>query len=257
MKLNFFRIFFGVVLVTAVIVLLSTGFLKKTSKEAARAAGKGFAVVELFTSEGCSSCPRADAEVEKISVLHPDDVYVLGFHVDYWNRLGWKDEFSDRAYSERQSGYAGHFNLSGVYTPQVVINGKEQLVGSDATGINKSVDTEIRNATNHSIELSAIGSAGNTVQVIYKTGATANTAVNIALVQIAAQTNVKAGENGGRTLHHINIVRDFKTVNITGKTGTESVSLPKGIMAKECKVIVYLQQQLTREVTGVAVALIK
>ncbi|MEP7142440.1 MAG: DUF1223 domain-containing protein [Ferruginibacter sp.] len=256
MKNNFLRIGFGLAIVIAVVVLLTAGFLKKPAKEPVKPAGKGFVVIELFTSEGCSSCPQADVEVEKISVLHPEDVYVLGFHVDYWDRLGWKDEYSDAAYSERQRRYAEHFNLSSVYTPQVVVNGKKQLVGSNATGLNKSVVTEISHTTNQAIELSAIGSGGKTVQVTYKITPPANSAINIALIQIAAQTRVKGGENEGRTLRHINIVRDFKTINSPGKTGTATIALPNDITAKECKVIVYLQQH-TREVTGVAVAFIK
>jgi hypothetical protein len=256
-KNNFFRVGFGLMIVTIVVVVLTAGFFTKKPKELVKPAGNGFAVVELFTSEGCSSCPPADAEAEKISVLHPDNVYVLAFHVDYWDRLGWKDEFSDAAYSERQKGYAGHFNLDGVYTPQVVLNGKEQFVGSNAALLKRSVDTEIKNTSNRAIEFSAVGATGNTVQVAYKLDAPANMAVNIALVQITAQTSVKRGENEGRVLRHINIVRDFKTISGPGQTGIASLALPKEMMPKECKVIVYLQHLKTREITAVASATIK
>src|SRR5882757_10188754 len=98
-----------------------------------RPAANGFAVVELFTSEGCSSCPSADALVAAVQKENKDQpVYILAFHVDYWDRLGWKDAFSDAAYSDRQRAYASWLRLSSIYTPQVVVNGRKEFVGSDA-----------------------------------------------------------------------------------------------------------------------------
>src|SRR5438128_7545114 len=82
---------------------------------------KGFAVVELFTSEGCSSCPPADDAVAKLLKEHGNNVYVLGYHVDYWDNLGWKDSFSNAAYTQLQREYAKTFKLSSVYTPQLII----------------------------------------------------------------------------------------------------------------------------------------
>src|ERR1700730_14813133 len=93
---------------------------------------KGFAVVELFTSEGCSSCPPADELVARIQKENNDQpVYILAFHVDYWNNLGWKDSFSSSAFSKRQNQYADWLNLRSVYTPQVILNGRKEFVGSD------------------------------------------------------------------------------------------------------------------------------
>jgi len=92
----------------------------------------GFALVELFTSEGCSSCPPAEelaAEIQKESADRP--VYVLAYHVDYWDHQGWKDRYSDPAYSQRQKDYSSWLGTSDIYTPQVVVNGRKQLVGSD------------------------------------------------------------------------------------------------------------------------------
>src|SRR5882757_7431762 len=93
---------------------------------------KGFAVVELSTSEGCSSCPPADELVEKIQKDNKNGkIYILAFHVDYWDHQGWKDRFSDREFSNRQRQYAGWLNLQTVYTPQIVVNGTTEYVGSD------------------------------------------------------------------------------------------------------------------------------
>ena len=98
-------------------------------------AAEPFAVVELFTSEGCSSCPPAEALLNQI---HPraaksgQRIYTLAFHVDYWDRLGWKDPFSEAAYSQRQNSYANGFGEDRIYTPQMIVNGRGGFVGSDA-----------------------------------------------------------------------------------------------------------------------------
>ncbi len=96
-----------------------------------KAQNKGFAVVELFTSEGCSSCPKGDAVVARLRDDYKGSVYVLGFHVDYWNRLGWQDVYSSKEYSKRQGEYASALKLPSVYTPQAIVNGKHELVGSE------------------------------------------------------------------------------------------------------------------------------
>lgn len=101
------------------------------------------AVVELFTSEGCSSCPPADKLLRTIQA-ESKDVYVLSYHVDYWDRLGWKDPFSQAAFTERQRDYAQQFNLESIYTPQVVINGVKEFVGSDEQRLRSILTQKIR-----------------------------------------------------------------------------------------------------------------
>src|ERR1700712_5296387 len=112
----------------ALVTIALTSFINK--KHTTTTSGdKGFAVIELFTSEGCSSCPPADAVIAKVEKESADKpIYILAFHVDYWNRLGWKDVFSSAAYSARQNQYAQWLNLSSVYTPQVVVNGRTEFV---------------------------------------------------------------------------------------------------------------------------------
>src|SRR5476649_2001101 len=110
--------------------IITQAFIK--DKKTVSPENKGFAVIELFTSEGCSSCPPADALVAKVQKESADKpVYILAFHVDYWNRLGWKDAFSSAEYSYRQSQYARWLKLSSVYTPQIVVNGHTEFVGSE------------------------------------------------------------------------------------------------------------------------------
>ena len=116
---------------------------------------KGFAVIELFTSEGCSSCPSADEAVTEIAKENAETVFVIGFHVDYWNNLGWKDQFSDHGYSERQKQYASIFNLNSIYTPQVIVNGKKEFVGSDRGQLKKTIAGEIKSTRNLFFDINA------------------------------------------------------------------------------------------------------
>ena len=103
--------------------------------------GKGFAVVELFTSEGCSSCPPADDLLAKIQHDYKDSlVYVLAWHVDYWDHLGWRDRFSDHLFTNRQRWYADLLHVRSIYTPQVVVNGTTEYVGSKREPILKAIN---------------------------------------------------------------------------------------------------------------------
>jgi hypothetical protein len=212
----------------------------------------GFAIVELFTSEGCSSCPSADAAVAELDKKYPDNVYVLGFHVDYWDRLGWKDVFSNAAYSDRQRHYAGVFGLDGIYTPQVVVNGTREFVGSDKGTLKKAVEEVLKQTPLSSVELSASVAGNGTIEVTYAVpSAAGNNLLNIALVQLHAQTSIQRGENEGRTLHHANIVRDLKTITPAdnGK-GKISLAAPAGFAGSQYRVIAWLQDREHLKVSG-------
>lgn len=123
-----------------VVVFVAMSFINKSKVNKIKATNTGFAVVELFTSEGCSSCPPADEVVAKIQRESKDvPVYILAYHVDYWNRLGWKDVFSSAEYSKRQNDYANYLNLQSVYTPQIVVNGKTEFVGSQESTLRSAI----------------------------------------------------------------------------------------------------------------------
>jgi len=171
---------------------------------------QGFAVIELFTSEGCSSCPPADELLEKMNKEYTGkDVLVLAYHVDYWNRLGWKDNFSSAANTERQNYYANIFRSNSVYTPQAVVNGAIEFTGSDRSKMINAIDRSKK--MNKKIALNALTNNNNKVIVDYKINdQLADESIIIALVQKKATTDVKRGENGGRKLNHINIVRQFQ-----------------------------------------------
>src|SRR5580765_4213272 len=124
--------------VTLVVVTASFSCYSSNKKtDTGIAAGNGFAVIELFTSEGCSSCPPADEAMIDIENEFKKNVYVIGYHVDYWNYLGWKDIFSNAGWTDRQKAYAQELKLNNIYTPQVVINGSSEFVGSDVNRLHQ------------------------------------------------------------------------------------------------------------------------
>jgi hypothetical protein len=212
----------------------------------------GFAVVELYTSEGCSSCPPADDAVATVINDYPDNVFVLGFHVDYWNQLGWKDVFSKAAYTNRQRKYSEVLKLNSIYTPQVIVNGTTEFVGSNENMLYKTIQHELERKPTETINLTAIVKESKKIEVNYKISGTGNETLNIALVQLHAVSAVKRGENEGKQLSHVNVVRDFKTTSAA--TGTISLTLPDNLQPSACKVIAFLQNKPGDIVTGAASA---
>jgi hypothetical protein len=227
-------------------VLLS--FNRPVKKVRADKAGNGFALVELFTSEGCSSCPPADQLVAALSKEYPSNVYVLCFHVDYWNYLGWKDEFSSADYTTRQQQYATAFNINSIYTPQAIVNGRTECTGSDRKKLYTAVQDALEKNSHSNIEISAKASGVKQVAVSYKTGMDNRSMLQLAIVQTAATSSVKRGENKGLLLHHINVVRGLKVV-ATG-TGTTTMVLPEGLAAKDCRIIGFIQARTDLQISG-------
>jgi hypothetical protein len=234
-------------LMTAAFVSHQTTSLKKDNPVVA---GNGFALLELFTSEGCSSCPAADdllARIQKETQNKP--VYVLAYHVDYWNRLGWKDIFSKAEYSKRQTDYSNWFNGQQIYTPQVVINGKTECVGSDEPALRKAITGALTTAPLASVTLQAQQN-GDKLTVNYQiTGGSKTEQLLIAIVQKYAVSKVERGENSGRTLHHAQIVRDLHRINLTQtKKGSSLVKLPQGFNSKDWDVIGFVQNTTNGEI---------
>jgi hypothetical protein len=237
------------VMVTAA-VQASTGFMGAKLLKNTPADAKGFAVVELYTSEGCSSCPPADelvAKIEKESAGMP--VYILAYHVDYWDRLGWKDAFSSADFSKRQNEYARYLHLQSVYTPQIVVNGKTEFVGSQEGTLRNAIRTSLQKPALAALSLSVVKCDKNQVSVKYTAeAADKNSVLLIALVQKHAQTKVMRGENAGHTLSHVQIVSKLQRVPLTGQSGIANISIPKGTENQE--VIGFIQNTTTGAITA-------
>jgi hypothetical protein len=216
-----------------------------------REENKGFAVVELFTSEGCSSCPPADeliSRIQKESSGKP--VYILAFHVDYWNRLGWKDQFSSAAFSQRQNQYAEWMKLSSVYTPQAVVNGNREFVGADESTLRQAVGAGLNKAASSGVSLKNVKISRGRIDLEYHTsGVTAGTSLLLAVIQKVGVSKVLKGENGGRTLSHVQIVRNLQTIDLGQElNGSASLDIPGGINSDNLEVIAFIQRNNNGEI---------
>jgi hypothetical protein len=206
----------------------------------------GFALVELFTSEGCSSCPPADEAVGKINTLD-QPVYILSYHVDYWDYLGWKDPYSNAAYSARQREYGKQFHLSSIYTPQIIVNGKTEFVGSDENRLQETITASLKGKPETALKLK-LDRNGNKIAIRCDAGEGDGIKLNLALIQLRATDFIQRGENKGKTLHHFNIVRDFQSI-ASGKPGEIYYeNLPAGSKPADFELIAFLQKTASGEI---------
>lgn len=228
------------------IVGLSFAFTKINRTEIKTATNPGFALVELYTSEGCSSCPPADKLLAKIAQEYKDkEVYVLAYHVDYWNRLGWKDVFSSPQYSERQRTYSVYLNTSdGVYTPQAIVNGRAEFVGSEEAKMNTAIKQALAQNPSGHLELSGLKLNGAKASLQYRaSGIPGGNTLMLAIIKKYAQTQVKAGENNGRMLPHINIVQKLQGISLKNDAGNAEISLPDGFNVKDWAIVGFVQSK--------------
>lgn len=233
---------FSIVASLFIISLISYSFTHWSPKNFV--AAKRFAVIELFTSEGCSSCPPADALLSRIQNESKDmPVYILAYHVDYWNRLGWRDAFSSAAYSKRQADYARWLHAT-LYTPQLVVNGSKEFVGSDENLLRNTIQTEILKERTCDVKLFDVKKLEGTISFQYHIeGAPANTSLLVALVQKKAESHVLKGENRGRNLSHVQIVRSLQIINLKGNnTGAGKLEIPESLNDQGLEVIALLQK---------------
>ncbi len=171
-------------------------------------------MVELFTAEGCSSCPPADqllARLEQSQPVPEADIIVLGEHVDYWNQLGWKDRFSAHMYTERQQDYAYSFAIEDIYTPQMVVNGQAQFIGADGPRALQ----EIRRAAAapHSrVSLQRKDPTALALTVSNFPAGIKNVEILLAITEDSLGTDIRAGENVGHRLTHTGVVRSLVSV---------------------------------------------
>lgn len=180
-------------------------------------------VLELFTSQGCSSCPPADALLGELA--RQPNVFALAFHVDYWNRLGWPDPFATRAWTDRQRTYARQLGTE-VYTPALVVNGAAMVVGSNRGAVARAM----RDATDLPVSLTLRRDGAHLLATIDRPPPDASLA--LAVYDPERVTEVRAGENGGRKLREFQIVRELRplagvsgTVRLTGIDATQGAVL--------------------------------
>jgi hypothetical protein len=204
-------------------------------------------LVELFTSEGCGNCPPADRQLAFLETQQPvpgADVITLGYHVDYFNDRGWKDEYSDAQYTKRQQLYSMRLGVESIFTPQMIVDGREQFVGNNAA---KAHETITRAVSSEKPDFSVTVN-GKTADVAV-TGLSRHmvaTAV-LAIAEDGLVTDVKAGSNRGKRLPHMSVVRRLQPFGKVPEKAEEfrgTVNLPSDPAWKQENVryVVYLQE---------------
>lgn len=220
-----------------------------------------FIVLELFSSEGCSDCPAAEALLNKVTkeaMANKTYVYPLAFHVDYWNKLGWKDVFADSAYSNRQRKYRTAFKNEVVYTPQMIANGQIEYVGSDEDKTTALIDSFLNVTpewyfTIHPDESKLKeGDINTTYEVIKKPSSPDSVQHQIcfAIVERKLESNITRGENKGIKLVHENVVRYFKTQELTSDAGSLQINYAAGNITKNHSLIAFIQEQPSMKIVG-------
>lgn len=196
---------------------------------------KPIVVLELFTSQGCSSCPPADDLLNKVKKVEgTSNVIALSYHVDYWNYIGWKDPFSKSEYSDKQRKYGQKFNSSSVYTPQVVVNGKEHFVGSNESTLNSKIKSYSGKNSDNTVKISNISKDTNNITFDYKIeGNVTNKQLRVVLVIDERTTSVSKGENKNRSLKNSNIVVSQLELDLNSNTGKGSISIPSLVTSSD------------------------
>jgi hypothetical protein len=219
-------------------------------------------LVELFTSEGCSSCPPADtvlAGLERTQSVSGARVVPIGLHVDYWDGIGWPDPFSSAQATQRQRAYSPLG--SGNYTPQAVIDGRSETIGSRKGMIEAAIaDAAKRPHATVGIKLAARTEATSPIEVMLDIGAlpagsAADAEVLVALTQNAVRVDVKRGENAGKVLEHTAVARQLVVAGPTAAGGGSlkaSLKVPSGVATKELRVVAFVQERASRHILGSA-----
>lgn len=219
-------------------------------------------LVELFTSEGCSSCPPADtvlAGLERTQSVTGARVVPLGLHVDYWDGIGWPDPFSSAQATQRQRAYAPLG--SGSYTPQAVIDGRAETIGSRKGMVEQAIaEAAKRPHATVGIKLAPRRDPAAPLDVVLEIGAlpsgsASDAEVLVALTQNAVRVDVKRGENAGKVLEHTAVARRLVVAGPTPAAGgalKASLEVPAGIATKELRVVAFVQEHASRHILGTA-----
>jgi hypothetical protein len=252
-------------------MLLTLALVQAADSPAGAAAQKTAIVVELFTSEGCSDCPPADTLLATLVAKQPAGAQVIGLgeHVDYWDRQGWKDRFSSATLTDRQQIYGAHFRLDSVYTPQMVVDGQTEFVGSDSRSAASAIERAIRSphasvridvddadrpaASGRSVDARSIV-VRVTVSNMPPPGRGEHADVVVAVTEDHLRSNVTAGENHGRSLSHTAVVRSMTTIGpaVGEAPVTAQIPIAASWNRDELNIVAFVQEQHGRSIVGAA-----
>jgi hypothetical protein len=218
-------------------------------------------IVELFTSEGCSSCPPADEllmKLEKTQPISGAHIIALSEHVDYWDRLGWRDPFSSPQFTARQNQYVDSLRQDGPYTPEAVVDGRKGFNGGNGREAQAAIFDAIKQPKAE-VTLHAAPSSGgiNLAIDIRNIPNEKDSDIVLVITETGLQSNVASGENAGRLLKHTGVVRRLvvlgrsKTATYTSQT---SVALPREWKKENLRAVVFVQNHKTHQIIGAALA---
>lgn len=250
-KLSISTIAISVGLIAPLTILLSTA-------DAQTSRTRTPILVELFTSEGCSSCPPADtfvAELKQQQPIQSADIIVLSEHVDYWDHDGWRDRFSSPDITERQREYGTRLQVADIYTPQIVVNGTQQFVGNDVPHTLSAIQQDSQQPT-IALTLSKPVIDGDRVTATVSIAPDQQLKGDLyaALVDPTDSTSVLKGENKGRDLHHVNVVRTLQRVGSLRdlRSGSHSFTIraPKNSSPASMHLVVFAQRSDAGSIMG-------
>ncbi|WP_298345976.1 DUF1223 domain-containing protein [uncultured Algibacter sp.] len=208
-------------------------------------------VLELFTSQGCSSCPPADELLTEVNNKFSNNVIALSYHVDYWNYIGWKDPFSKKTFSDKQRAYSKKFKSSSIYTPQLVINGREHFVGSNKAIMYSKLDYYSKEKNNNNIRISNVKMENKNVNFSFQVnGAITKKHLRVILVIDKKITNVKRGENRNRVIENTNIVAKEFYLDLKTFTGQSIITIPDLVTDEDEISLVLLVENDNLDITG-------
>lgn len=252
------------IILSAAFLSLMVGAWTRTADSSASASARTPVLVELFTSEGCSSCPPADAFLQKLDrqPVPGEEMVVLSEHVDYWNHIGWNDPYSARFYSDRQSLYAKRLRLETPYTPQMVVDGTSEFVGSDQSLADQAFAKAL-SRPKLAVRFTDVGVSANAIKAHIEAGALLasfglrEAEVYVAIALNRAESHVSRGENAGRTLAHTAVVKSIVPVGTLrqGQTFAHDVQLKLDSVtdANNLRLVAFVQEPGQGRVIGAAV----
>jgi hypothetical protein len=255
-----------ILLATGLLVLLGGLWLPLAGGEIGVPESRRPVIVELFTSEGCSSCPAADGMLGELQRSQPvDGVEIIGLaqHVDYWNDGGWKDRFSSRQFTRRQRAYAVKFKNRSAYTPQLVIAGQEEFVGNDRRRAVKAISRWAAQPAGEVTIASLEDSGPDSISLRIRIGGLPTDSLKadvlLAVVEGGLASEITGGENVGRSLRHESVVRELRTIAELEASSEVTKLLDTAIeIASEWKranlrAVVFVQERKTLRILGAAV----
>jgi hypothetical protein len=246
----------SIIIFTSFVAILAFGFIYKTRHPknipTHSDSYKSFALLELFTSEGCSSCPSADQLLPQLESTD-SNIITLSFHVDYWDHLGWKDRFSNSEFTNRQQEYANQFHLESIYTPQLIINGQYELIGSNRANAEADIKSVLKDKSESQLYFNEVQKNGDKLKVNCRVeGDLKNQNVFATLVEKHAESTVRGGENKGATLAHTNIVRALLKKSAQEKLDFE-FSFPKDLADNNWQLVLFSQHKKDLKITAAGV----